>query len=242
MWTGDDRVFFFNPTTQLSVWEKPEDLERRGDLGRIIDDPPHKRKLAASAGTGAESACVSRPRGAAVCKALGSLFQDLATASVSARLVQRRRPRHGACSGSASHQGPWSAQGRPSRRPFQRHHGGQLTVAPRVSWAPLETPHASNPRGCSTALHRAVRCRFEGILAFGGDTCQARDGAWAGRQLSGTRPPANLVPQTQRGAFSVFRKDPFQLDLLRVSWAAVLGGPPQARPGDLTSVNGSVPM
>nr|KAF6459262.1 transcription elongation regulator 1 like [Rousettus aegyptiacus] len=49
VWTGDDRVFFFNPTTQLSVWEKPEDLERRGDLGRIIDDPPHKRKLAASA-------------------------------------------------------------------------------------------------------------------------------------------------------------------------------------------------
>ncbi|XP_039691916.1 transcription elongation regulator 1-like protein [Pteropus medius] len=49
VWTGDDRVFFFNPTTQLSVWEKPEDLEHRGDLGRIIDDPPHKRKLEASA-------------------------------------------------------------------------------------------------------------------------------------------------------------------------------------------------
>ncbi|XP_053439506.1 transcription elongation regulator 1-like protein [Nycticebus coucang] len=49
VWTGDDRVFFFNPTMQLSVWEKPMDLKDRGDLNRIIEDPPHKRKLEASA-------------------------------------------------------------------------------------------------------------------------------------------------------------------------------------------------
>ncbi|XP_023618428.1 transcription elongation regulator 1-like protein [Myotis lucifugus] len=49
VWTGDDRVFFFNPTMQLSVWEKPVDLEHRGDLNRILEDPPHKRKLEASA-------------------------------------------------------------------------------------------------------------------------------------------------------------------------------------------------
>lgn len=45
MWTGDDRVFFFNPTIQLSVWDQPVDLKDRGeDLNRIIEDPPHKRK------------------------------------------------------------------------------------------------------------------------------------------------------------------------------------------------------
>ncbi|KAM5240618.1 transcription elongation regulator 1-like protein [Hipposideros larvatus] len=49
VWTGDDRVFFFNPTMQLSVWEKPVDLRHRGDLNRIIEDPPHKRKLEAAA-------------------------------------------------------------------------------------------------------------------------------------------------------------------------------------------------
>ncbi|XP_055281867.1 transcription elongation regulator 1-like protein [Moschus berezovskii] len=49
VWTGDDRVFFFNPTMQLSVWEKPMDLRNRGDLNRIIEDPPHKRKLEAAA-------------------------------------------------------------------------------------------------------------------------------------------------------------------------------------------------
>ncbi|KAI5945983.1 Transcription elongation regulator 1-like protein [Manis javanica] len=48
VWTGDDRVFFFNPTMQLSVWEKPMDLKNRGDLNRILEDPPHKRKLQAS--------------------------------------------------------------------------------------------------------------------------------------------------------------------------------------------------
>ncbi|XP_035403757.1 transcription elongation regulator 1-like protein isoform X2 [Cygnus atratus] len=49
VWTGDDRVFFFNPTMQLSVWEKPVDLKHRGDINRIIEDPPHKRKLEAAA-------------------------------------------------------------------------------------------------------------------------------------------------------------------------------------------------
>ncbi|XP_055757579.1 transcription elongation regulator 1-like protein isoform X3 [Salvelinus fontinalis] len=45
VWTGDDRVFFFNPTIQLSVWDQPVDLKDRGeDLNRIIEDPPHKRK------------------------------------------------------------------------------------------------------------------------------------------------------------------------------------------------------
>ncbi|XP_007894387.1 transcription elongation regulator 1-like protein [Callorhinchus milii] len=45
VWTGDDRVFFFNPSIQLSVWEKPMELEGRGDISKIIQDPPHKRKM-----------------------------------------------------------------------------------------------------------------------------------------------------------------------------------------------------
>ncbi|XP_059803646.1 transcription elongation regulator 1-like protein isoform X1 [Hypanus sabinus] len=45
VWTGDDRVFFFNPSIQLSVWDKPAELEGRGDINKIIQDPPHKRKI-----------------------------------------------------------------------------------------------------------------------------------------------------------------------------------------------------
>ncbi|KAM9324846.1 transcription elongation regulator 1-like protein [Gastrophryne carolinensis] len=48
VWTGDDKVFFFNPTIQLSVWDKPNDLKNREDINRIIEDPPHKRKLESS--------------------------------------------------------------------------------------------------------------------------------------------------------------------------------------------------
>ncbi|XP_067155674.1 transcription elongation regulator 1-like protein [Apteryx mantelli] len=57
VWTGDDRVFFFNPTMQLSVWEKPVDLKNRGDINRIIEDPPHKRKLETSATDKSVTSC-----------------------------------------------------------------------------------------------------------------------------------------------------------------------------------------
>ncbi|NXA34597.1 TCRGL protein, partial [Eudromia elegans] len=57
VWTGDDRVFFFNPTMQLSVWEKPMDLKDRGDINRIIEDPPHKRKLETAATDRSISSC-----------------------------------------------------------------------------------------------------------------------------------------------------------------------------------------
>ncbi|XP_076154946.1 transcription elongation regulator 1-like protein [Alosa pseudoharengus] len=55
VWTGDDRVFFFNPTMQLSVWDRPVDLKDRGDLKRIMEDPPHKRKKDSSSKDGSSS-------------------------------------------------------------------------------------------------------------------------------------------------------------------------------------------
>ncbi|XP_056350255.1 transcription elongation regulator 1-like protein [Oenanthe melanoleuca] len=57
VWTGDDRVFFFNPTMQLSVWERPLDLRHRGDIKRLLEDPPHKRKLEAAATDKCVSSC-----------------------------------------------------------------------------------------------------------------------------------------------------------------------------------------
>ncbi|XP_041939680.1 transcription elongation regulator 1-like protein isoform X2 [Alosa sapidissima] len=58
VWTGDDRVFFFNPTMQLSVWDRPVDLKDRGDLKRIMEDPPHKRKKDSSSKDGSSSLSV----------------------------------------------------------------------------------------------------------------------------------------------------------------------------------------
>ncbi|XP_038550707.1 transcription elongation regulator 1-like protein, partial [Micropterus salmoides] len=56
VWTGDDRVFFFNPTIHLSVWETPGELIGQ-DISSIIEDPPHKRKRTTPADT--SSSCQS---------------------------------------------------------------------------------------------------------------------------------------------------------------------------------------
>ncbi|XP_069052074.1 transcription elongation regulator 1 isoform X3 [Lepisosteus oculatus] len=45
VWTGDDRVFFYNPTTRLSMWDRPEELVGRADVDKIIQEPPHKKGL-----------------------------------------------------------------------------------------------------------------------------------------------------------------------------------------------------
>ncbi|XP_072301875.1 transcription elongation regulator 1 isoform X2 [Eucyclogobius newberryi] len=43
VWTGDDRVFFYNPTTRLSMWDRPEELIGRVDVDKHIQEPPHKK-------------------------------------------------------------------------------------------------------------------------------------------------------------------------------------------------------
>ncbi|KAK8726208.1 hypothetical protein OTU49_010422, partial [Cherax quadricarinatus] len=40
VWTGDGRVFFYNPTTKTSVWEKPPDLVDRADVDKMVNNPP----------------------------------------------------------------------------------------------------------------------------------------------------------------------------------------------------------
>ncbi|KAL7885723.1 hypothetical protein AOLI_G00060180 [Acnodon oligacanthus] len=45
VWTGDERVFFYNPTTRMSMWERPEELVGRADVDKSIQEPPHKRHL-----------------------------------------------------------------------------------------------------------------------------------------------------------------------------------------------------
>ncbi|XP_041672415.1 transcription elongation regulator 1-like protein [Cheilinus undulatus] len=58
VWTGDDRIFFFNPTIHLSVWERPGELIGR-DISSIIEDPPHKRKRTTSEdGCSCQSPCL----------------------------------------------------------------------------------------------------------------------------------------------------------------------------------------
>lgn len=44
VWTGDGRVFFFNPSKRISVWETPEELKGRVDVERLLKKPPGDEK------------------------------------------------------------------------------------------------------------------------------------------------------------------------------------------------------
>ena len=40
VWTGDLRVFFYNPTARQSTWERPDDLKGRSDVDKMLSNPP----------------------------------------------------------------------------------------------------------------------------------------------------------------------------------------------------------
>ncbi|KAL1115966.1 hypothetical protein AAG570_005461 [Ranatra chinensis] len=40
VWTGDGRVFFYNPSSRTSVWERPDELSGRTDVDKMVSTPP----------------------------------------------------------------------------------------------------------------------------------------------------------------------------------------------------------
>ncbi|XP_072390987.1 transcription elongation regulator 1 [Diabrotica undecimpunctata] len=40
VWTGDGRVFFYNPSSRISVWERPEELIKRTDVDKMVATQP----------------------------------------------------------------------------------------------------------------------------------------------------------------------------------------------------------
>lgn len=40
VWTGDGRVFFYNPSSRTSVWERPEELVKRADVDKMVATQP----------------------------------------------------------------------------------------------------------------------------------------------------------------------------------------------------------
>lgn len=42
VWTGDGRVFFYNPSTRTSVWERPDELIGRTDVDKAVASPPQQ--------------------------------------------------------------------------------------------------------------------------------------------------------------------------------------------------------
>ncbi|XP_023246814.1 transcription elongation regulator 1 [Copidosoma floridanum] len=48
VWTGDARVFYYNPSSRISVWERPDILYARADVDKMVSTPPDQL---ASSGT-----------------------------------------------------------------------------------------------------------------------------------------------------------------------------------------------
>ena len=44
VWTGDEKMFFFNPTTRLSIWEKPDELVNNEKVDEIVNKGPPKKQ------------------------------------------------------------------------------------------------------------------------------------------------------------------------------------------------------
>ncbi|KHN82103.1 Transcription elongation regulator 1 [Toxocara canis] len=44
VWTGDHKVFFYNPSTRTSVWERPPELYNRPDVDLLVSKPPEEKK------------------------------------------------------------------------------------------------------------------------------------------------------------------------------------------------------
>ncbi|XP_059485677.1 transcription elongation regulator 1 [Neocloeon triangulifer] len=44
VWTGDGRVFFYNPSQRASVWEKPSDLVNRPEVDKLLEKAPDGTK------------------------------------------------------------------------------------------------------------------------------------------------------------------------------------------------------
>jgi len=44
VWTGDGRVFFYNPSQRMSLWERPEELQSRADVDKMVQNPPETGK------------------------------------------------------------------------------------------------------------------------------------------------------------------------------------------------------
>ena len=45
VWTRDGRVFFYNPSEHVSLWERPSILKGRSDVDKLLNEPPKEVEI-----------------------------------------------------------------------------------------------------------------------------------------------------------------------------------------------------
>lgn len=43
VWTGDNRVFFYNPSSKTSLWDCPPELKNRPEVAELTKSPPKEK-------------------------------------------------------------------------------------------------------------------------------------------------------------------------------------------------------
>jgi hypothetical protein len=89
VWTGDRRVFFYNPSTKTSVWERPPDLVGRMDVEELLRaipavknllPPAQVKKAEATSTTESANNSISNAVAAATAAAMQPTLSDLSAA------------------------------------------------------------------------------------------------------------------------------------------------------------------
>merc|ERR1712088_63202 len=62
VWTGDQKAFFYNPSTKTSVWERPPDLIGRADVTEMLKSPAAAEKNKAPVDSDGEEAPVTKKK------------------------------------------------------------------------------------------------------------------------------------------------------------------------------------
>ena len=80
VWTGDGKVFFFNPTTKLSIWERPSELESNFAIDEMLRQgpegkPPEKKEQQVTSDVDMEKS-VELKTGMLVCITTHSFFTN----------------------------------------------------------------------------------------------------------------------------------------------------------------------
>ncbi|CCD73720.1 WW domain-containing protein [Caenorhabditis elegans] len=93
VWTGDDKVFFYNPSTKCSVWERPPDTYGREDVDKLVQNPPSPKAEEENNQSKKESESESESDEDGPPKAKKSRAEKKKEALIAAQKKEKERPR-----------------------------------------------------------------------------------------------------------------------------------------------------
>ena len=79
VWTRDGRVFFYNPSEHVSLWERPAILKGRSDVDKLLNEPPKEVEIVKSTSSSSTTAKSSFNLSPAAALQPGTIKKKLST-------------------------------------------------------------------------------------------------------------------------------------------------------------------